>query len=43
MPMAGTSQQAWARGGACLHGVENGDYPLEWVSLKRLRDLYDAN
>jgi hypothetical protein len=37
---AGVEQQAWARGVACLHGVENGDYSLEWVSLKRLRSLY---
>jgi hypothetical protein len=39
-PYAGTSQQAWARGVTCLHGCENGDYSLEWVSLKRLRGLY---
>jgi hypothetical protein len=39
---AGTSQQAWARGVVCLHGVENGDYSLEWVSLKRLRMLYSC-
>jgi hypothetical protein len=37
---AGTAQQAWARGVVCLHGVENGDYSLEWVALKRLREVY---
>jgi hypothetical protein len=37
---AGVSEQAWARGVCCLHGVEAGDYSLEWVSLRRLRGLY---
>jgi hypothetical protein len=37
---AGVGQQAWARGVCCLHGVANGDYSLEWVSLKRLRELF---
>jgi len=32
----------WARGMALLHRVENGDFDLEWVSLRRLRELYGS-
>ena len=40
---AGVSEQAWARGVCCLHGVEAGDYSLEWVALRRSWALYGAS
>ena len=37
---AGTVVNLWDRGVCILRGVENGDYDLEYVSLRRLREIY---
>lgn len=37
---AGEINKLWSRGIVIKRGVENGDYDLEWISLKRLKEAY---
>lgn len=39
-PWAGNIGQLWRAGIPILHSVENGDYDLQWVSLKALKEEY---
>lgn len=39
-PWAGEMCKLWSRGVVVKRGVENGDYDLEWISLKRLKEIY---
>lgn len=39
-PWAGNIGQLWRPGIAILHNVENGNYDLQWVSLKSLKSEY---
>lgn len=40
MDYADASQHLWWRGLIYKHNVENGDYDLEQISIKRLREMY---
>lgn len=37
---AGPANRLWSRGVVVKRGVENGQYDLEWISLKRLKEAY---
>ena len=37
---AGQGNQVWNAGVVIKRGVENGSYDMEWVSLKRLKEIY---
>ena len=37
---AGTANRLYHRGLVVLHDVDNGDYDLEWISMKRLKRVY---
>lgn len=39
---AGVSQSAWVRGCAFLDRVEDGDFDLEWISLRRMREKWGS-
>lgn len=39
-PFARSSARYWSSGVVVKRGVENGDYDLEWVSMRRLKEIY---
>jgi predicted MPP superfamily phosphohydrolase len=39
-PFARASARYWSSGVVIKRGVENGDYDLEWVSMRRLKEIY---
>ena len=39
-PWAGTVNQLWQRGLAILRNFEDGRWDIEWVSMKRMKELY---
>ena len=41
-PWAGAINHLWRAGIAILRNVENGDYDLQWVSLKALKEEYEG-
>jgi hypothetical protein len=40
MPYAGQANPIWDRGVCIKRNVEGGNYDLEWVSIKRLKEMY---
>jgi hypothetical protein len=38
---AGDANRLWSRGVVIKHGVDNGQYDLEWISMERLKEVYE--
>lgn len=41
MGYAGPANDMWSDGIAVCHNVENGLYDFEWISMNRIRKVYD--